>query len=294
MANQQAFHRRTTTASSSGMPSSPSAAAYSVSPPANVPGSFSAMMAAQQASPSANAHAIHASTSPSAPGAVPIPGRTRKASVPYTNMPKLLTPFNTSSIKILLLEAVSLGAVEMLQKQGYQVDYHKDAWSEEQLIDRIGEYNVIGIRSKTKLTEKVFHAAHKVRSSMRKERGLRLIALFCLLTLPSPLYAAMLALSCSPLAASASAPTRSTSTPQLAAVSVSSTLPLPTRARSQSSSSASSSPSRASSSTARRSSRTATGKRFPRAATRSAARPSVSLVTATSEASFPFSPRVWA
>lgn len=135
------------------------------------------MMAQQASSPSAHAANYYVgSGSPPAPGqshtaaaasgAIPIPsGRTRKPSVNAPTMPKLLTPFNTSSIKILLLEAVSQGAVETLQKQGYQVDYHKDAWSEEQLIEKIGEYHVIGIRSKTKLTEAVFKAAEKVRSN---------------------------------------------------------------------------------------------------------------------------------
>ena len=78
-------------------------------------------------------------------------------------MPKPLAPFDNSSIRILLLEAVSQGAVETLKKQGYQVDYFKDAWSEEQLCEKLKDYHVVGIRSKTKLTEKVFKAAEKVR-----------------------------------------------------------------------------------------------------------------------------------
>ncbi|CAO1620221.1 unnamed protein product [Jaminaea pallidilutea] len=164
MAHNQAFHRRTTV-TNGGAPSSPPMA-YSQSPPNGwngQAGSFSAMMAAQQSSPSANAHAVH-SSSPNAPGAIPIPGRGRKGSmgVASSQMPKLLTPFNTSNIRILLLEAVSQLAVDMLQKQGYQVDYVKDAWSEEQLVEKIGDYHVIGIRSKTKLTDRVFKAADKL------------------------------------------------------------------------------------------------------------------------------------
>lgn len=168
MAHEQAFHRRTTL--SSGNPSSPpGAVSYSVSPPAqynNAGGSFSAMMAAN-ASPSANAHALQniASSPPSSyNGAISIPGgHHRTTSVPATQMPKPLAPFDNSSIRILLLEAVSQGAVETLKKQGYQVDYFKDAWSEEQLCEKLKDYHVVGIRSKTKLTEKVFKAAEKVR-----------------------------------------------------------------------------------------------------------------------------------
>lgn len=152
-----------------GSPSSPTYGASS-SPPAaraGIAGSFSAMMAAQQSSPSANAFAMqNASTSPRSHGSgqangIPIPPGGRRSSISH-NMPKVLTPFNTSSIKILLLEAVSLGAVEMLRKQGYQVDYEKDAMSEDQLVEKIKDYHVIGIRSKTKLTEKVFRAADKL------------------------------------------------------------------------------------------------------------------------------------
>lgn len=165
--HNQAFHRRTTV--SNGAAGSPPA--FQPSSPnsggAFAPGSFSAMMAAQATSPSAYAHAtIEASSSPNSlpSGAIAIPGRQRKQSSGglTQNMPKLLTPFNTNSMRILLLEAVSQLAVDMLTKQGYQVDYFKDAWSEEQLVEKIGEYHVIGIRSKTKLTEKVFKAADKL------------------------------------------------------------------------------------------------------------------------------------
>lgn len=162
MAHNQAFHRRTT------LVNGPSTSPPTASPPnggAFAPGSFSAMMAAQAQSPSAYAHATIEASSPTAPGAIPIPGsRPRKHSAGglTQHMPKLLTPFNTSSIRILLLEAVSQLAVDQLQKQGYQVDYHKDAWSEEQLVEKIADYHVIGIRSKTKLTEKVFKAADKL------------------------------------------------------------------------------------------------------------------------------------
>ncbi|SOV06703.1 probable 3-phosphoglycerate dehydrogenase [Ustilago sp. UG-2017a] len=130
------------------------------SPPANA-GSFSAMMAAQQAAQLlANGSAIHPSTSPPTSFS-PTRARAASQSVPLS-APRLLTPFDTGDIKILLLENVSQGAVKMLKEQGYQVDFNTKSWSEEELIQNIGQYHAIGIRSKTKLTDKVFRAAHKL------------------------------------------------------------------------------------------------------------------------------------
>lgn len=109
------------------------------------------------------------STSPSSPSfhpTIPIPGahgRSRSASFPAgQSAPRMLTQFNAGDIKILLLENVSQGAVQILREQGYQVDFFTKAWSEDELCAKIGEYNVIGIRSKTKLTERVFRHASKL------------------------------------------------------------------------------------------------------------------------------------
>lgn len=138
-------------------------------------GSFSAILAQQQArevgATDVDSYA-HLSTSPSSPSyhsPVPIPtgagahGRARSFSGPGgQSAPRLLTQFNTGDIKILLLENVSQGAVQILREQGYQVDFHTKAWSEEELCAKIGEYHVIGIRSKTKLTERVFRHANKL------------------------------------------------------------------------------------------------------------------------------------
>lgn len=101
-----------------------------------------------------------------APMAVPPPqtiGRARRLSQPGDKgHPRVLVPFDINEIRILLLENVSQGAVDMLRQQGYHVDFYTGAWSEDELVARIGEYHGIGIRSKTKLTKRVFDAAHKL------------------------------------------------------------------------------------------------------------------------------------
>lgn len=70
-----------------------------------------------------------------------------------------LKPFNTEDIKILLLENVNEAGQELLRKQGYQVEALKSSLPEDQLIEKIKDVHVLGIRSKTQLTETILKAA---------------------------------------------------------------------------------------------------------------------------------------
>lgn len=101
----------------------------------------------------AQLHAASFSTSPSNFATNP----------PSSRQPRQLQLLGSEEIKILLVENISAGAVDFFKNQGYQVEHHQKAWSEEELLKRIGEFHAIGIRSKTKLTEKVLKAATKVR-----------------------------------------------------------------------------------------------------------------------------------
>ncbi|KAI9890875.1 MAG: Phosphoglycerate dehydrogenase ser3 [Vezdaea aestivalis] len=74
-------------------------------------------------------------------------------------MAKPLKPFASEDIKILLLENVNTSGREALSKQGYQVESLKTSLPEDQLIEKIKDFHVIGIRSKTKLTARVLEAA---------------------------------------------------------------------------------------------------------------------------------------
>ncbi|KYK58527.1 putative SER33-3-phosphoglycerate dehydrogenase [Drechmeria coniospora] len=73
--------------------------------------------------------------------------------------PKHLKPFNTQDIKILLLENINQAGQETLKGQGYQVETLKTSLPEDQLIEKIRDVHVIGIRSKTKLTERILSEA---------------------------------------------------------------------------------------------------------------------------------------
>ena len=50
---------------------------------------------------------------------------------------KLLKPFATEDIKILLLENINQTARDILTKQGYQVEFLKSSLPEDQLIEKI-------------------------------------------------------------------------------------------------------------------------------------------------------------
>ncbi|KAK4510050.1 uncharacterized protein ATC70_006219 [Mucor velutinosus] len=75
------------------------------------------------------------------------------------NKPKVLRPFKTSEVKILLLENVNATAVDAFKKQGYQVETFSKALVGDELISKIKDVHIIGIRSKTKLTKAVLDEA---------------------------------------------------------------------------------------------------------------------------------------
>ncbi|KAI3323125.1 D-3-phosphoglycerate dehydrogenase 1 [Xylariaceae sp. AK1471] len=89
---------------------------------------------------------------------------------PRRGAPKQLKPFNTQDIKILLLENVNQSGKDILTGQGYQVEALKTSLPEDQLIEKIRDVHVIGIRSKTKLNAKV----------LKEAKNLLVIGCFCI------------------------------------------------------------------------------------------------------------------
>ncbi len=70
--------------------------------------------------------------------------------------------FPKNKINVLLLEGVHADAVEAFKKEGYNVEYSPDSLSEDELVEKIKGVHVIGIRSKTKITQRVVDAADKL------------------------------------------------------------------------------------------------------------------------------------
>ncbi|WP_319783646.1 phosphoglycerate dehydrogenase [Oceanisphaera sp. IT1-181] len=66
-------------------------------------------------------------------------------------------------IKILLLEGVHTGAVEMFKNAGYSnIDYLKTSLTDEELKERIKDAHFVGLRSRTQITESVLDVAEKL------------------------------------------------------------------------------------------------------------------------------------
>ena len=73
------------------------------------------------------------------------------------------TSYPRNKIKILLLENISDSAVEELQQSGYaEIKQLKGALSEADLMREIKGVHILGIRSKTQITEKVLEKADKL------------------------------------------------------------------------------------------------------------------------------------
>lgn len=87
-------------------------------------------------------------------------------SLGQVRQPKVLHPIDNGDLRILLLENISADAVNAFQANGWRVDHHTKAMNEDDLVQQIGQYHAIGIRSKTKITERVIKAASKVRISV--------------------------------------------------------------------------------------------------------------------------------
>jgi len=100
---------------------------------------FSIMTGAQDIEPSRlAAHVSHSlSISPTHPFMSPPLNSAGMLSSRSQTFPKQLKPFNTTDIKILLLENVNETGKRILSEQGYQVESFKTSLPEDQLIEKI-------------------------------------------------------------------------------------------------------------------------------------------------------------
>ncbi|KAJ8514692.1 hypothetical protein ONZ45_g7799 [Pleurotus djamor] len=76
--------------------------------------------------------------------------------------PRLLRPIDNGVLRLLLLENISQEAVKAFRAQGFHVDHYTKALSEDELIEKLPSYHAIGIRSKTRITQRVLKAASKL------------------------------------------------------------------------------------------------------------------------------------
>jgi D-3-phosphoglycerate dehydrogenase / 2-oxoglutarate reductase len=80
----------------------------------------------------------------------------------YLNKMNKKYSYPKSRINVLLLENVHPIALELLTQEGYNVEVMSSALSEDELIEKIGNVSVLGIRSKTTVSKKVLENAHRL------------------------------------------------------------------------------------------------------------------------------------
>ena len=65
-------------------------------------------------------------------------------------------------MKVLLLENISAVAVEQFRDAGYEVESHQPALDERDLVAKIRDASILGVRSKTPVSRAVFEAAERL------------------------------------------------------------------------------------------------------------------------------------
>jgi D-3-phosphoglycerate dehydrogenase len=65
-------------------------------------------------------------------------------------------------LKVLLLENISAAAIEAFRAAGYEVETHKAALEERELIEKVRAVSLLGVRSKTRITAPVLTSAEKL------------------------------------------------------------------------------------------------------------------------------------
>ncbi len=80
----------------------------------------------------------------------------------YINHLSRSQSYPKSKLKVLLLENVHARAVEMFSREGFQVELLKGALDEDELIEKIKDVSILGIRSKTMVTKRVLENAPRL------------------------------------------------------------------------------------------------------------------------------------
>ena len=80
----------------------------------------------------------------------------------YQNNLPMVISYPKNRIKVLLLENIHPEAVKIFKSEGYTIETVVGAMEEEELCERIKDVSILGIRSKTQVTQKVLDNAHRL------------------------------------------------------------------------------------------------------------------------------------
>jgi len=70
--------------------------------------------------------------------------------------------FPKNKIRILLLENIHQNAIDLFQKEGYQIDFHTGTLETEVLKEKIRNVHIVGIRSTTQLTSEIIECTKRL------------------------------------------------------------------------------------------------------------------------------------
>ncbi|UXP31709.1 phosphoglycerate dehydrogenase [Reichenbachiella agarivorans] len=82
----------------------------------------------------------------------------------YHNNMKGALSYPKNRIKILLLENIHSRGVKIVENEGYQVEVYPAGLTEDELIEKIKDVSILGIRSKTIVTKRVLEHANRLMS----------------------------------------------------------------------------------------------------------------------------------
>ena len=80
----------------------------------------------------------------------------------FLNKLNTTVSYPKNRIQVLLLENVHPVAIELMKAEGFQVETHTAAMTEDELIERIRNVSILGIRSKTMVTARVLEHANRL------------------------------------------------------------------------------------------------------------------------------------
>jgi D-3-phosphoglycerate dehydrogenase len=80
----------------------------------------------------------------------------------YINQLPMSISYPKNRINVLLLENIHPHAAQVFEAEGYTVEVASGALSEDELCERIQQVSILGIRSKTQVTERVLASANKL------------------------------------------------------------------------------------------------------------------------------------
>ena len=81
----------------------------------------------------------------------------------HNNMDRALS-YPKNRIKVLLLENIHSVGVDLMTEEGYDVEVYPSGLSEDELVEKIKDVSILGIRSKTNVTKRVIESAKKLKA----------------------------------------------------------------------------------------------------------------------------------